>query len=60
MTMNDIFGDGEVLGALVVCLTIGIPLLIILAYDTYKEYKRRKVLRLCGKISELCQKIRDR
>ncbi len=37
MTMNDIFGDGEVLGALVTCLMIAIPLFIILAYDKIKS-----------------------
>lgn len=36
MTMNDIFGDGEVLGALVTVLLIVGPILAVMAYDKFK------------------------
>ena len=62
MTMNnDIFGDGEVLGAIVTCLVIVVPILAIVAYDKYKAYKkeqkRLKILSLCGEIKDICRKI---
>jgi hypothetical protein len=57
MTMNDIFGDGEVLGALVTGLLIVGPMLAVLAYDKYKERKRQRILKLCGEAKEIINKI---
>lgn len=39
--MNDLFADGEVLGAFVTLLVIVGPMLIIAAYDKYKANKSR-------------------
>lgn len=39
--MNDIFGDGEVLGALVTLLVIIVPMLAVMAYDKHKANKSR-------------------
>lgn len=64
MIMNDIFGDGHVLGALVTGLIIVGPVLAILAYDKYKErkaeIKRQKILKICGNIKEIIDQIKTR
>lgn len=57
MTMNDIFGDGEVLGALVTGLIIVGPMIAIVLYDKYKERKRQRILKLCGEAKEILNKI---
>jgi uncharacterized membrane protein YciS (DUF1049 family) len=56
--MNEIFGDGEVLGAFVTVLLIMGPIVAIVIYDKIKERKRQKILRLCRNIKELCDKIK--
>lgn len=58
MTMNDIFGDGEVLGTIVTLAVILVPMAAVMAYDWYKEYKRKKILRLCNQAKEILDQIK--
>jgi hypothetical protein len=58
MTMNDIFGDGEVLGAIVTLAVILVPMAAVMAYDWYKERKRQKILRLCNQAKEILNQIK--
>jgi hypothetical protein len=41
MTMNDIFGDGEVLGALVTMLLIVVPMLCVIGWEKWKGRKAK-------------------
>lgn len=58
MTMNDIFGDGEVLGTIVTLAVILVPMAAVVAYDWYKERKRKKILRLCQNIKGILDQIK--